>query len=88
MCFDHSDLYLQSETLADSFASVKLSYEHCIETDPTTESCADQETTVTFWDSTQVFLQFDFIRVVMSDASEPLSDFRKFIELNHKTGIT
>ena len=40
-CFDHTNLYVQSEALGETFAEIKLSYEHCVESDPSEQTCAD-----------------------------------------------
>ena len=41
VCFDHSNLYVQSEPLSDLFSMITIAYEHCIETNTTAEECAD-----------------------------------------------
>ena len=83
VCFDHSELYLQSESISETFGSIKLSYEHCIETSTIEEGCADQNTTENFWRrNTQFFVQLDLLRVDMERTNDPLQDFRKFFRLN------
>ena len=55
-CFDHTNLFVQSENLSDTYAKVKLSYEHCIESDPSEQTCADEQTTLDFWKNERIFL--------------------------------
>ena len=87
ICFDRSEMYLQSESLSETYGAVKLIYEHCIELNPTGEGCADQNTTEQFWSEVMIFLQFDFLRVDMELESDPLQDFRKFFLLNTEFNI-
>ena len=82
VCFDHSEMYVQSESISETFGSVKLSYEHCIETSTIEDGCADQNTTEEFWKRTQFFVQLDLLRVDMEQTTDPLQDFRKFYRLN------
>ena len=37
VCFDHSDMFLQSEKLSETFAHVKMEYDHCIDYNTTAE---------------------------------------------------
>ena len=50
-------MYVQSESISETYGSVKLSYEHCIETSTIEEGCADQNTTEEFWRKTQFFVK-------------------------------
>ena len=69
VCFDHTNLYVQSENLSDTFAEILITYEHCVESDPSEQTCADEQATLDFWKSGRIFLMIDTFQVEMQNAT-------------------